>query len=196
MRRNYEYSLLLPRSAAPAARPRDNAGGQGKPGVPPYSAASEADRPLQSTQPSLSPRTAYTYQPSNSVHFRPHPLRPVSCYALLSRCQLPWPRPGCLEGARTFRWSFGLFWHVKVVFGLSHSTSSAYQRWSTTGKFGWVAFTPAFSGRGSTALQRAFEVWKEVESARPPVPLTMSLRHATPVMTRATLRGISGGTSY
>lgn len=32
------------------------------------------------------------------VHFQGRPIRSVSCYALLSRCRLPWPRPDCLYG--------------------------------------------------------------------------------------------------
>lgn len=36
------------------------------------------------------------------VHFQDRLIRPVSCYALLSGCRLPWPPPGCLHEAMPF----------------------------------------------------------------------------------------------
>ena len=40
----------------------------------------------------------------NLVHFQGYPIRLVSCYALLSRCRLPWPLPSCRHGATPFKW--------------------------------------------------------------------------------------------
>jgi hypothetical protein len=37
------------------------------------------------------------------VHFQGYPIRLVSCYALLSRCRLPWPLSSCRYGATPFR---------------------------------------------------------------------------------------------
>jgi len=40
----------------------------------------------------------------NLVHFQGYSIRLVSCYALLSRCRLPWPLPSCQYGATPFNW--------------------------------------------------------------------------------------------
>jgi len=42
------------------------------------------------------------------VHFRGWSIRQVSCYTLLGRFQLPWPRPCCLDEPTPFRFSLAV----------------------------------------------------------------------------------------
>jgi len=56
------------------------------------------------------------------VHLRGYPIRQMSCYALLRRCRLPWPRICCLHGTAPsmvpltgdFRRRVGLLVHPTV----------------------------------------------------------------------------------
>lgn len=92
-----EYLLLSPRSApggvpagtAPSLR---NALAQS----PPASAYSRGCSSSLETPP---PGTS---TPLSAIHFRGYFIRRVSCYALLRRFQLPWPRPRCLHKATLF----------------------------------------------------------------------------------------------
>jgi len=44
----------------------------------------------------------YVSQPLSAIHFQGPRIRLVSCYTLLSRCRLPWPRPSCLHAGTPF----------------------------------------------------------------------------------------------
>jgi len=71
--------------------------------------------------------------PSLSVlHFRGHPIRRASCYALLRWFQLPWPHPRCLHRATLFVVSLrGELDAFAAAIGSSHIASPAYQEWPT-----------------------------------------------------------------
>jgi len=49
-----------------------------------------------------SPPPPGTGLPLSAIHFRGHPIRRASCYALLGWFQLPWPHPRCLHRATLF----------------------------------------------------------------------------------------------
>lgn len=42
-----------------------------------------------------------------AIHFKGGRIWPVSCYTLLRRCRLPWPRSGCLDPPTPFRYWAG-----------------------------------------------------------------------------------------
>lgn len=98
----YEYLLLLPRSAAPAAQhPHKQVRLRMTWGTLPTS-------PIQSSILTLRSHTIVEYGIGSFlarysyVHFQVYPIRLVSCYALLSGCRLPWPPPSCQYGATPF----------------------------------------------------------------------------------------------
>jgi hypothetical protein len=66
------------------------------------------------------------------VHFRGWCIRQVSCYTLLSRFQLPWPRPCCLDAPTPFLGSDEhMLRCLRSTFGASRVANSAYQKWPT-----------------------------------------------------------------
>ena len=68
------------------------------------------------------------------VHFRGWCIRQVSCYTLLSRFQLPWPRPCCLDAPTPFLGSREqMLRYLRYAFGASRVANSAYQKWPTQG---------------------------------------------------------------
>lgn len=92
--------LLLPRSAAPAARIPVSRDRQRKTwGIRPTSLRFLAirERILDPFSTSSSYRVrSRNFAQSGFVHFQGPLIRLVSCYALLSGCRLPWPPPSCL----------------------------------------------------------------------------------------------------
>ena len=66
------------------------------------------------------------------VHFRGWCIRQVSCYTLLSRFRLPWPRPCCLNTPTPFMGSDEpALRYLRYAFGSSRVANSAYQKWPT-----------------------------------------------------------------
>jgi hypothetical protein len=61
------------------------------------------------------------------IHFQGHAIRQVSCYTLLSGCQLPWPPSCCQDHTTPFlhKLEHG---HFKNPFGSSRIAGSAYQK--------------------------------------------------------------------
>jgi len=120
----YEYLLLTPRSAAQVAPAPSDWSLRHDRGYPPYSITprhlyGDIEPPSAFTPGASSGRRTETVCPEgrmmrdmgpvwgpaySRVHFKGYPIKLVSYYALLRRCQLPWPRPSCLYGATPVRW--------------------------------------------------------------------------------------------
>jgi len=75
----------------------------------------------------------------SAIHFRGQFIRQVSCYTLLSGCQLPWPPTCCLDELTLLMGSAEqAFRHLNLTFGSSHIAIPAYQEWPMRDLHHWT----------------------------------------------------------